>query len=408
MRLTCRWLSLPLLLAALAFAPSDATKKSFDACVRTLRGTPYFRTRDDIDWKAIEREWRPRADAAEPGEELRGVLNQMLVELDASHAAVLDGPVYQSMMNELSGKPSPTFGILLEESLPDRLFVRALFERGPGERAGLRLGDEFVQVQGDAPLASSAVVDAGYDPGEGKERLFTLCAVAEGAVVEVVSRSVKGGAAQSRALVAEATSGLEAGQRSARIIERGGHRIGVFHLWMVARGAADLLRDVLRGPLARCDALVVDLRGRGGFADEIPGLLAPFRPERGSSQRGGTRAVRWDKPVAFLIDDRTRSAKEILAWHIREEQLGVLIGEPTEGAVLGAGFFKLPGGLYLEAPVMEVPVGDGTSLEGVGVLPHEPVARARPFAGGLDPILERGLARVVAVLGPARARRGPY
>lgn len=381
---------------ARAPAPSEATLKTFRACVRSLKSTPYFRGRDDLDWRALEAQWRPRADAAEPGEELRQVLNAMVMELDASHAAVLDGTIYRSMMNELAGRPSPTFGALLEEMEPGRLFVRALYEKGPAERAGLRLGDELVAVEGEPPLESAFVVDAGYDPGEGKTRLFTLVADAEGSVLDVAFRSRAGAKVARREITAEATSGLEAGRRSVRVVEVDGRRIGIVHLWMVARGSADLLSSTLKKEFAGCDGVVVDLRGRGGFSDEIDGLLAPFR------------AKSWRKPVVFLTDDRTRSAKEIVAWHVRDERLGTLVGEPTEGAVLGAGFFPLPGGLYLEAPMMEVPVGDGSSLEGVGVRPHVTVRRAGPYAAGVDPILARGIALLTEKLSGTARRRGPY
>ena len=391
---------------AAARATSDATLKTFDACLRSLRSTPYMRTRDDIDWEALARDWRPRADAAEPGAELRAVLNEMVAEVGASHAAVLSGPIYRSMMNELAGKPSPTYGVLLEEMVDGRLFVRALFEKGPGERAGLRIGDELVAVDGEAALASENVVDAGYDPGDSSSRLFTLRTGAAGESLALTLRREVRGELDTVPIVSEATSGLESGRRSLKVVRRDGRRIGYVHLWMVARGSAEFLAEALRGPLARCDALVVDLRGRGGFADEIPGLLEPFRAAKVRGPLRGGAA--WRKPVAFLIDDRTRSAKEILAWHVREERLGLLIGERTEGAVLGAGFFPLPGGHYLEAPMMEVPVGDGSSLEGVGVEPTEAVERAGPFASGRDPLLERALLRLGEKLAGTARRRGPY
>lgn len=398
--------------AALADAPAraaDAPLRTFDACLRLLRGTPYMRTRDDLDWESIAREWRPRAGAAGPGAELQSVLNAMLGEIGASHAAVLSGPVYRTMMNELSGRPSPTYGVLLEEMLPGRLFVRMLFEQGPGEAAGLRLGDEIVAVDGTAPLRSAWVIDAGYDPGAGKERLFTLLAQEEGQRIALHARRREHERPRALELQAESTSGLDAGRRSVRVVRAGATRVGVVHLWMVARGSAQLLHDALRGELRDCDALVVDLRGRGGLADEIDGLLAPFRRRAGRRvRRDDGAAARWDKPVAFLIDDRTRSAKEILAWHVRDEGLGLLIGERTEGAVLGAGFFPLPGGLWLEAPLMEVPVGEGISLEGVGVEPLEPVARAGPFAQGVDPLLRHALRRLAGAGLVAGRRRGPY
>jgi carboxyl-terminal processing protease len=397
-------LVLLVLLARPSVAPaavSAETLKTFDVCLRFVRQAPHNRARNDVDWEAVRREWRPRADASEPGEPLRELLNEMLATLGASHTAVLDQEVYDGMMAELQGRETPTFGLLLEEMEEGRLFVRALYEAGPAARAGLKLGDEVVAIDSEPPLTSDAVVDAGYDPMPDRPRLFFLRPSAGS--IELSVRSSPRARARSVRVEAEESSGLEAGHRSVRIVERGGRKIGVLHLWMVARGSGGFVQQALAGELAGCDAVVVDLRGRGGFADEINPILAPFRAAHGSSRSRGP-AKAWKKPAVFLIDDRTRSAKELLSWAIRNEELGPLIGEKTEGAVLGAGFMPLPGGLYLEIGMFDVPVADGSLLEGVGVEPTIEVAHAGPFAAGRDPILEKG---IEVALDAAKKRRRP-
>jgi carboxyl-terminal processing protease len=384
--------------APFADALSAETLKTFDACLKFVRNVPHNRARTDVDWDELREKWRPQADAVEPGEPLRDVLNRMLVEVGASHTAVLDPEVYEGMMAELQGRPARTFGVVLEEMRPGHLFVRAVHEQGPADRAGLLLGDEIVEIDLDPALASDELVDAGYDPTSDRTRLFFLRPSVES--VELLVRSKRDGPTRVVNVAAESTSAAETGRRSVRIVERDGRRIGVLHLWMVARGAAAFVQEALRGELAGCDALVFDLRGRGGFADEIPGILAPFR-----GKGRGSEAVRWTKPVVFLVDDRTRSAKEILSWNIRHDDLGPLVGEKTEGAVLGAGFVPLPGGLYLEVGMMEVPVADGSSLEGVGVEPTVAVRRSGPWAVGRDPILEKGLE--LAAKAKRAVKRGP-
>jgi carboxyl-terminal processing protease len=379
---------------------SAETLKTFDACLRFVRNVPHNRARTDVDWDELRTKWRPQADAVEPGEPLREVLNQMLVEVGASHTAVLDPEVYEGMMAELQGKSAPSFGVVLEEMRRGQLFVRAVYEGGPAARAGLAIGDEIVEIDFDAALESDALVDAGYDPTSDRTRLFFLRPSTES--VELLVKSTRDGEPRTVALAAEESSGLAAGRRSVRVVQRDGRRIGVLHLWMVARGSARFVQETLRDRLADCDALVVDLRGRGGFADEIPGILAPFR-----AKQRDPATPRWTKPVVFLVDDRTRSAKEILSWNIRHEQLGPLVGEKTEGAVLGAGFMPLPGGLYLEVGMMEVPVADGSSLEGVGVEPTVPVRRSGPYASGKDPILERGLELAAKATTKRGTKRGP-
>ena len=385
--------------AVVAAAPSDETLKTFDACVKRVKLSQPIRALG-VDWKELAREWRPRADAAEPGAELRGVLNEMLATVGASHTAVLERCLYDGMMRELSGKPTPTFGVLLEEMAPGRLFVRALYEEGPGERAGLVVGDEIVRVGGVRPRGSDSVIDAGYDPGGDARRLFTFRPAEAGARLDVTIRSGERDPVRAATLVAAETSGLESGERSVRVVERGGAKIGVVHLWMVARGSGRLVQEAIRGELADCDALGVDLRGRGGLSDEIDGILAPFRAAHGKRVARGTPS--WRRPGVFLTDDRTRSAKELIAWDVRHDRLGTLVGEATEGSVLGAGFFALPGGDYLELGMMEVPVADGSSLEGVGVAPDVAVAHVGPFAHGVDPILEKGLALAASSVAAAK------
>jgi len=319
---------------------------------------------------------------------------------------VLDRATYRGMMRELAGQPTPTFGLLLEEMVPDHLFVRAMYEQGPAEKAGLKLGDEVVAVGGEPPLLSDDVVDAGYDPRPGETRLFTLRPQPEGSQLELRVRSAPPERPRRATLVAQETSGLESGRRSIRVVRRGDARIGVLHLWMVARGSGEFVADALRGPLSKCDAVVLDLRGRGGLADEIPHILAPFRA--GQKKGGQDRSTcAWRKPVVFLIDDRSRSAKEITAWYIRHDKLGPLVGEKTEGAVLGAQFVPLPGGMWMELGAQEVPVGDGTTLEGIGVEPSHRVRHLGPFANGVDPILQKGLDLAVASVVRATSA-GPY
>src|SRR5262245_24731618 len=200
------------LLAALLVAPagraatfSGETLQTFDSCLRFVRQAPHNRARNDVDWAEIRREWRPRADASEPGEPLRQLLNEMLATLGASHTAVLDEEVYDGMMAELQGSETPTFGLLLEEMLEGRLFVRALYEAGPAASAGLKLGDEVVLIDSLPALQSDALVDAGYDPLPGSTLLFFLRPSAGS--VELSFRSKPNGQVRHATLTAEESSG---------------------------------------------------------------------------------------------------------------------------------------------------------------------------------------------------------
>jgi carboxyl-terminal processing protease len=82
-------------------------------------------------------------------------------------------------------------------------------------------------------------------------------------------------------------------------------------------------------------------------------------------RNGGIRleAVTWRKPVAMLINGRTRSGKEILAYGFKKYQVGSLIGTRTMGAVLAATVFMMHDGSMLLLAVDDVRV-DNVRLEG--------------------------------------------
>jgi len=189
----------------------------------------------------------------------------------------------------------------------------------------------------------------------------------------------------------------DAAKASVKVIEAGGRKIGYVHLWYVhLQGVPDLLRDALHGPLAATDALVLDLRGRGGNALQVPQILAVLD---GSESK-------WRKPVVALIDRQSRSAKDVIAWELKQRGLARLVGENSAGAVIPASFVELTDEAVLMYPNFALPTYSAIlELKG-GVAPDVYAERANPNSEGHDPILERGLseaAKMAAAWDPRAA-----
>ena len=374
-------------LVSLEARADEAALRTFDVCWSRIKGGFYDRDLHGLDWQEVRERYRPLAAAAVGVDETTEVLTAMIAELEASHCTILDGDVYEAMLSELAGRRSRTCGVMLEEAREGELFVRALYEGGPGEDAGLKLGDRVIWVDGEEPLESDRVVDAGYDPALPGLDLFFLDAQGDGLSLRVES-GPDGQDARFVRVVPREMSSLDAAKASMTVFRVGGKRIGRVHAWFCSRGIDTLIHSALRGPFADCDAVIVDLRGRGGYSDIADKIAGLFRERPG--RRGTVRHPAWTKPVVFLIDERTRSAKELLSYQIRKHGIGKLVGERTEGAVLGAGFYPLPNGTVLELAIMDVPV-DGVRLEGVGVEPDVRQPFDYVYANGQDPILRRGL-----------------
>ena len=95
-----------------------------------------------------------------------------------------------------------------------------------------------------------------------------------------------------------------------------------------------------------------------------------------------------DKPVVVLINDGSRSGKEVLAYLFKKTGRGLLIGERTAGYATGGRKREISPDSFLYYAVGDMLI-DGKRLEGVGVEPDIEVPFDIRFAAGKDVQLER-------------------
>jgi carboxyl-terminal processing protease len=191
---------------------------------------------------------------------------------------------------------------------------------------------------------------------------------------------------------------LQGLRASARLIPtHNGLRVGYVHVWSYAGSAyQEALEQLLgEGVLKDADALVLDLReGWGGAVPDYLDLFnsrAPTMQVRDRDGRIQLDNVKWRRPVAMLVNERSRSGKEVLAYGFKKYGLGEVIGSRTSGAVLAATAFLTRNGDLLLLAVDDVRV-DGERLEGTGVDPTIAIPFDSRYAGGTDPQLDRAIA----------------
>ena len=284
--------------------------------------------------------------------------------------------------------------------LEGRYFASMVLAGGPAARAGIRDWDEVVTIDSLAP-SQSVHVDWRTDDahlGDDRDPPEYGLRAAYGDTLRLQVVRVPGETVFVR-VTPRPYSVLDAARASARIVTRGGVRIGYIHWWfMNSKGIERGFKEALRGPLDSSEALLLDLRGRGGSRTDIREVLTSLAP--GSHQR-------FVGPIVALIDRQTRSAKEILAYQLRAIGLARLVGEPTAGAVLGAGFADISDNDILMFPAVTIPTYT-VAIEGHPVLPDVQTGWGGPYSGGRDPILEAGLdeaARLVDANGPGSRLR---
>ena len=357
-------------------AAADESGKLFDRVVYTLNRHFYDREFREKELPDLAKRFRPLAQEAETVEQERLVIREFLSHVPASHLALISSSTYEKVMYDLMNRGSYTLGFCLV-SHDGGLFVDAVLEKGPAAEAGLLRWDRVAEIDG-VPVRESPRLDWRSDDAylpDPPEHLL-LCKKGERVSLKVERTP---GVFHDIEIAVRKYSSFEAARVSRKILSCQGKRYGYIHFWLIHnKGLVKLLRESCEGTFARCDGLVLDLRGRGGSGSEVKKLLNFLREEW------------YPRPLAVLIATGTRSAKEMLAHDIRHDVHGLLVGEKTAGAVIPASFRQVGRGAILMYPSFTV--GSYTEkLEGRGVEPDVPVHDAGPYSEGADPILEAGV-----------------
>lgn len=198
---------------------------------------------------------------------------------------------------------------------------------GPGGRAGLRVGDRILSVDG-TPLGELPAPGLSAYLQSGPERV-ELC--------------VLGLDQRERTLDVRPEAVLDPTVRHARMIDP---ENGIGYLAILSfthRTPEEFDRAVTSLRQAGLRGLVVDLRGNpGGILDAAVELANRFVPEGvlvSTQTRKELRPVEADPakatlagmPLVLLVDERSASASEVLAGALQDHAAGALVGRPTYG-----------------------------------------------------------------------------
>jgi carboxyl-terminal processing protease len=362
-----------------------------------MRDQFYNREMNGLDWEEVRSRYMPRAQRATNQAEVYEAIVDMLGELGASHAQIVEPDVYQQhYISEARNHLAPMFGLQLVR-LEDGYFVSSVLFGSAAEAAGIREGDRVISV-GGVPVEGAALWPVPYDAGLGGDHYYRIPTTQEGQEVLLeLERFPRPKGLYRARMRSAAWNELEACRASQRVVERGGFRVGYMRLYhLLSDDVPTMLAAFMAQDLQDADAMIVDLRGRGGLPRAVEAVLELFDPNR----RGGPM---WGRPVVALIDVNTRSAKEILAFEWRQRGIGPLVGTPSAGAVLGARFEGLSDGSFLLFPFVDMrAMTGGVVLERNPLQPDFEATSDLRYIEGRDPIIELG---VEVAIDQALARR---
>jgi len=248
------------------------------------------------------------------------------------------------------------------------LKVLRVFDDAPAERAGIQRGDFILGVNGRSIAGVNSQVATSRIKGP--------------AGTSVTLRVFTPGQESDRTVRVKRER-IEIPVARGRMVERGGHKIGVVELLSFSSGAHGLVRREIDKLLDRgAEAIVFDLRGNGGgllseavlvssiFIEdgEIVSVRGRHRPERTQDAEGD--AIDEKIPVVTLVDGGSASASEIVTGALRDRDRAKVVGTRTFGKGLVQEIQQLSNGGVLDITVANYYLPDGKTISTKGIKPE--------------------------------------
>jgi carboxyl-terminal processing protease len=313
--------------------------------------------------------------------------------LEDPYSGYLPPSQYSEALDDLSGEFSGIGAEVGMENLADSddlaactvvtttcvMVIVAPLDGSPAEEAGLRPGDQVLEVDGTSTLGES---------------LSTLVFEVRGESGTDVTLSVRRDDEELDITITRAV--IELQEVNAEMLEDG---IGYIALTSFTDRATDLFRDALTSLLDQgATGIVFDLRSNpGGYIVAAQGIASQFVPSgellftvesgddvdewRSESGVAQTDAIE----VIVLVDGGSASASEIVATALQETGRATILGEPTFGKNTVQIWRDLPngGGLRLTTdrwftPEHNSAAPDGIQPDVVVEAPDDPASEADP------------------------------
>ncbi len=382
--------------------PSQTRAEILEQVWETVNDKFYDPQFNGVDWKAMQKKYKPLAAQTQSREQLATVINEMLSQLQVSHTHFytqneqkyyqllgIFQPISRNLQKQLKqflGTDEIKYtGIgIFTQKINHKTFISGILADSPAAQAGLKVGDQLISVDGKTYQSIKS-----FRGKAGQKIKLLIQRTADTDSLQKINVTPK--------IFEPTTMFLDAQKASRQSIERNGKKIAYVHIWSYAgtQYQEQLEKDLLYGRFKNADGLVLDLRdGWGGaepkylhiFTGESPNITLIRRdrkPVNGNSQ--------WKKPVVLLVNEGSRSGKEILAFGFKQHKIGSIVGSKTAGAVVAGSPFIMKDGSLLYLAVADVLINNKYRLEGNGVTPDTRVPFSLEYSQGEDPQKQKAI-----------------
>lgn len=272
-------------------------------------------------------------------------------------------------------------GCTVGVNLDNKIVVVDMFKDSPAEKAGLKVGDIIIKVDGEDFVGKSSTDMSNYVKSS-KNSKVVLTIIRDEETMELDVERKK----------------IEIPYISGEVITKDDMKIGYIDISLFSSTIYDQFkRELEKLEKENISGLVIDVRGNsGGYLSGVTDILNLFlkkgdviyQLESGNKKqiKKDTTKEKRDYPVAVLVNGGSASASEILASAIKESYNGFVVGTKTYGKGTVQQTTTLPDGSMVKYTVQKWLTPNGNWVNEVGVEPTDTVELDISYAE--NPIME--------------------
>ncbi|MDP8201780.1 MAG: S41 family peptidase [Candidatus Tenebribacter burtonii] len=319
-----------------------------------------------VNWKRSKKDFSKYLQFANTPDILKKIIDEMIGEVNASHTGFYprSDSNYKTYDTAYCGfefdyKNFPKNGIRIK-----KIYKKSKLNKPHNIKAG----DILLSVDGEE-IGQEMDIIANFKNKVGEKiKLEIMC----GDSMKVVT--IKGlSNREDRALFYD--NWVE--ERRIRVEKLSGGKIGYLHIRSMNNTSYQKFIQDLFAENADKKALIIDVRNNGGgyIHDRLLEILTK-KPYALSTYRGYDGKVKYknpdntvDVPMALLINENSFSDAEIFPTLFKQLELGIVIGMPTSGSVIGTGHYTFMDGSSMRMPSTGWYTPTGKNMEGNGAIP---------------------------------------
>jgi carboxyl-terminal processing protease len=289
---------------------------------------------------------------------MNGAIKGVISSLGDPHSVYMDPKMYKEFMIETEGSFG---GVGIVVGVKDKvLTVVSPIEGTPGDKAGIKSGDQIVKIDGQdtKDLALDEAVNKIRGP-EGTQVTLTIRRNQE-TKDYILTRS-----------------NIQIKTVTGKILQ---DNIGYIRISMFNENTGnDFIRKYQELEKQGMKALVLDLRDNpGGLLEEsakVAGMLVPKGPIVSVVQRNGQRDTKYSSleevkyPLVVLVNGGSASAAEIVSGAVQDTGAGTLVGTKTYGKGSVQTIIQLDSGTAIKLTIAKYLTPNDRSINGVGIEP---------------------------------------